>query len=402
MIYFLLPKNNNKTYTHLYFIDTDIVPEPYISSSLSYYLYEIKGKIKIYEKEWDIYKKYTNPYEYIHTVVPNKKKCISKHIPLSRSYFKMIEILNFFKLIDNTLNIYTNKNTHINSFHLAEGPGGFVEALVGIRRNKDDKYVAMTLLNEENNSNVPGWKKSHNFLRNNENVIIENGCDGTGNILNIDNFRYCKEKYGSSMNIITGDGGFDFSMDFNNQENNIIRLLYAQVSFALCMQKRGGHFILKIFDSFLLHTIDLLYLLSSFYEKVYITKPQTSRLANSEKYVVCKNFLFSNSDLFFPYLESVFSRLVASDKYVDRLLNIPINHYFSSKIEEYNSIFGQQQIENIYYTLSLIDTKNKQDKIDNLIKNNIFKGTNWCVKNGVLYNSIYNNTNVFINNHQEG
>jgi hypothetical protein len=42
-------------------------------------------------------------------------------------------------------------------------------------------------------------------------------------------------------------------------------------------------------------------------------------------------------------------------------------------MEEYNSIFGQHQIENIYYTISLIETKNKSDKIDLLVKTNIQK-----------------------------
>ena len=88
-------------------------------------------------------------------------------------------------------------------------------------------------------------EKTKNFLNQNKNVVIENGQDGTGNILSIDNFRIVK-KYGSSMDLITGDGGFDFSSDFNNQESHISNLLFAQMAFALVMQKQGGCFILKI------------------------------------------------------------------------------------------------------------------------------------------------------------
>ncbi len=62
------------------------------------------------------------------------------------------------------------------------------------------------------------------------------------------------------------------------------------------MQKEGGDFILKVFDTFLKSTIDIIYVLSTFYEKVYITKPNTSRTANSEKYIVCKNFRLQDSD----------------------------------------------------------------------------------------------------------
>ena len=46
------------------------------------YLYEIKQRLETIEHDWDIHKKYTNPYEYIHTNVPHKKKCVSKYNPL--------------------------------------------------------------------------------------------------------------------------------------------------------------------------------------------------------------------------------------------------------------------------------------------------------------------------------
>jgi hypothetical protein len=104
MIYFTLPNTNNSIYKYIDCIFSDEVdvhekkPKFDISNSLSFYLYEIKNKIKKYEKEWDLYKKYTNPYEFINTVVPGKTKCIAKYKPLSRSYFKMIELLHFFFL----------------------------------------------------------------------------------------------------------------------------------------------------------------------------------------------------------------------------------------------------------------------------------------------------------------
>jgi hypothetical protein len=241
-------------------------------------------------------------------------------------------------------------------------------------------------LNDNYDKNIPTWKKTHSFLKENKNVFIENGADNTGNILSLENFIYCKEKYGSSMHFITADGGFDFSVDFNSQEINIGKLLFAQVCFALCMQKKNGSFVLKIFDCFMQHTIDILYLLSSFYKKVYITKPQTSRYANSEKYIVCSQFLFSSSSDFYPFLLRAFTQMLCSNGNVFRFLKNPIPLYFSSKLEEYNSIFGQQQIDNIYFTISLIETKNKTDKIDNLIKNNIQKSINWCSKHDIETN----------------
>lgn len=410
MLYFLLPKTYLYTYKNIKYLSGQEIPQVSISNSLSYYLTDIKEKIKIYENEWDNYKKYSNPYEYINTIVPNKKKSVAKYKPLSRSYFKMIEILHhfsFFAILESPAIVFENDiiftppktpSSPIKSFHLAEGPGGFIEALVHCRNNPNDTYVGMTILNNTNDNDIPGWKKSKLFLKNNPNVFIEEGEDGTGDILKLENFVYCKNKYGSSMDLITADGGFDFSIDFNNQEINVVKLLFAQIAFALCMQKKNGSFILKIFDVFMYHTIDLLYLLSSFYEKVYITKPQTSRYANSEKYIVCKNFLFNSNAEFYPYIYNCFYNMTNNQNYVYRFLNCDINNYYITKLEEYNSIFGQQQAENIYSTISLIETKNKSEKIDFLIKQNVQKCIHWCNKHGIFYNTFVpvNNINTFM------
>ena len=376
MSYYQLPRTNTLTYKHIDYITNDDPPEICISNSLATYLYEIKERLDKIEHEWDIHKKYTNPYEYIHTPIPNRRKCVSKYSPLSRSYFKMIEMINIFNL--------KFESKPINTFHLAEGPGGFIEAIVNTRKCSHDVYTGMTILNDID-PNIPAWKKSESFLKQHKNVKIESGADGTGNILKLENFVYCKNKYGSSMDFITGDGGFDFSVDFNSQELHIADLLMAQAFYALIMQKKGGNFVLKIFDSFMNHTLDLLYILSSFYESVYIVKPYTSRYANSEKYIVCKKFLFSNSDTFYGRLYSTFKKMTLNkNKYtVSRFLTTPLSYQFIVKMEEYNAIFGQQQLENIHYTISLIENKYKQEKIEGLLKVNISKCIHWCNKYGI-------------------
>jgi hypothetical protein len=131
------------------------------------------------------------------------------------------------------------------------------------------------------------------------------------------------------------------------------------------------------------HTIDILSILSSFYEKVYVTKPQTSRYANSEKYIVCKGFLFRSSNDFLPFIRAAFEKMMDKSniqKDVSRFLNVPVSNYFINRIEELNAIFGQQQIENIHYTISLIDCKNRSEKINTLVKGNIEKCVLWCAK----------------------
>ncbi len=237
MTYFLLPKLFNKLDINtIEIIFTDNENDLYtISHSLKFYLNFIKKKIDNICTDWDIYKKYTNPYEYIHTILSNNPNIsISKLKPLSRSFYKMIEICSVFSLYGN--------DSSIKTFHLAEGPGGFIEALIYMRKNSLDKYYGMTLIS--NNNDIPSWKKSQLFIRRHTNIIIENGIDNTGNLMNKENLLDCLKKYNNTFDIVTGDGGFDFSVNFNNQETSSVNLIFAQICFALAIQKYNGNFIL--------------------------------------------------------------------------------------------------------------------------------------------------------------
>jgi len=441
MIYFTLPHSPPNIFQNINIEIQPNFPPVFISQSLCNYMNDIKEKIACREKEWDFYKKYTNPYEYIHSVVPQKKKSVSKHKPISRSYFKMLEMISEFKL----------DKTASRTFHLAEGPGGFIEAICNKRNNPADEYYGMTIIIDETDDNVPAWHKSGYFLSQNPNVNIEYGADGTGNLLHINNFVHCVVKYGSSMDLITADGGFDFSKDFNRQEISITNLLWGQVCYALCLQKKGGNFILKIFDIFYEHTVHILYILSSFYGEVNVCKLKTSRIGNSEKYVVCRNFKYASYYEYYPTIYDSFIKIKQTgsesatfterghngsvvngglhnvdgtvfergaglntfahpfrrvdiyakefqyskpESYIWRLLNCEIPRHFTKQVEDINAIFGQQQIENIHYTLSLIDKQPKQDKLDQLVKQNVTKCVNWCIEHSIPYNNLVA-TNVF-------
>jgi 23S rRNA U2552 (ribose-2'-O)-methylase RlmE/FtsJ len=370
-------------------------PEVVVSSSLAYYLTSLKNTIHNHNSDWDTYRKYTNPYEYINTNIPDTNRCVANKRPLSRSYFKMLELVGEFKLVAEGFPKESRfakilGSVPMRSFHLAEGPGGFIEALAELRSNPTDVYIGMTLQDEMNhNENIPAWKKSSHFLRNNPNVFLENGPSKTGDLLLTRNLAHCISQYGSSMDLITADGGFDFTADYQNQEVNISRLLFGQISYALCLQKQGGHFVLKMFDCFMEHTVDLLYILSAFYKEVYITKPNTSRYANSERYVVCKGFLFPNNERFVAKIYRCFVEAVSRpDDAIQRFLSCSVPLHFTSKLEEFNAIFGRQQIDTIQQTIDLIGSRHRREKIEQYIKTNTQKCVSWCVSHEIPYNSV--------------
>ena len=441
----------------------------YVSSSIYSHLCDIKEQIEKYQTAWDNIKKFTNPYEYIHTNVAGNKTNISKLRPLSRSFYKMIEILknnNILSQYSNTVVARPDYKMGINTFHLAEGPGGFIEALSYLRgadyqrvaaaaaaaaavstgatvcntsgggtpvqilkRNTElheeymkelehmkltrrifdgtgngtgndyptygnDRYYGMTLVNDD--PICPGWKKTRAFLENHPNVLIETGADKTGNLISLDNFHHCATKYRNKMDIITADGGFDFSVDFNNQENMATQLILCEVFYALAMQKQGGSFILKIFDVFHKPTVDILYLLCYYYNNVVIMKPHTSRIANSEKYVICQGFKIADSGKIIEQFARLFSSLTNA---ITSILPQEHDLYFLNKIEEMNAMVSFQQIENITSTLSIITNHRNTEKLEQYKKTNINKCIAWCEHYDIpyhVYHAANQSTNIFL------
>ena len=551
MSIFLLPKIIHNVCDENNVNDVDFTmtkdnPSMFISHSLYNSLCEAKIKIEQNDIAWDNCKKILNPYEFIHTVIPGYKTQVSKMTPLSRSFYKMIEMSTIFNLCyknennengiglnendiglnengiglnenvnclladyihnlssrqilstnanlfnhmkdiewyvhenyyydvcsgthngndesksddyfnnhninnnDSAFELVKNKNiffekkekcikanefvkcreitekllknekenylndalvndavlnnavlndavNNFKSFHLAEGPGGFIEAVSYLRKNKTDEYYGMTLMSSD--VKCPGWKKSKKFLEDNSNVIIEKGVDETGNLLSRENFMHCYKKYKHKMNLVTGDGGVDFSEDFNNQEHTAIKLVIAQIAYGLAMQKNNGNFILKVFDTFSNTTIDILYLLSSLYKHVYIMKPQTSRYANSERYIICKGFgLDENKKRIDNIIQKIYDNFdnLNSNLYIETIFNFKCSRSFISKIEEINIIIGKRQIDNIVATLNLMSNKSVE-KVDYYKKKHIQKCIKWCEKYNIQFHKNIKTTNVFL------
>jgi len=392
MTYYTLPSVSGTIHPNNLKVKFNNINTHWINKTLAKYLNQLKGQIGPHGEDWDNIKKYTNPYEYIHTCYPGSKHPVSKLKPLSRAFFKFIEMANVF-------DIFASYNRPIQTFHLAEGPGGFIEAIQLMRQNDEDKYYGMTLV-DTNNTTVPGWKKTDNFLANHPNVIIESGKDGTGNLYNPENFDYCIKNYGNSMDIVTGDGGFDFSIDFNKQEELAFRLILSQVAYAIGLQRVGGTFILKCFDTFMKPSIDVLYILASFYKNVHIIKPQTSRYANSEKYIVCTGFKYQDTTVIsqkFHSIISVLNNMNLKDVSISTILDLSINHRFVSNMGDINAILGQQQMDNILTTLRFIENKERKGgRLNQLTTKNIQKCITWCIKNKIPHYKTQSSGNIFL------
>lgn len=315
--------------------------------------------------EWDKIKKLGNPYELIHISNRSNYNSIAKYCPVSRSYFKLWEILNDFA------NILPKKSNAVVA-NLAEGPGGFMEAIVNYRKEEySDKLFGITL--ESTNKYIPGWNiKGDNVDVSYGNIYEEKDItDYVGKIM-----------AAGGADLITADGGFDYSIDFNNQEQQSYRIIYAELTCGLMMQKLGGTLICKIFDTFTEFTVKLMYLLYCLYDKIYIVKPKTSRPANSEKYVLAMGFKGIERDL----LESMKRILFNWSDEIVNLDGIVVAKEFVKALDDYNRDYVKNQI---YYLNSIIDLiENKPTKMmyRNIIKRQATSAVEWCNRYGMIIN----------------
>ena len=177
------------------------------------------------------------------------------------------------------------------------------------------------------------------------------------------------------------------------------QLILCEVFYALVMQKQGGTFILKIFDVFHKPTVDILYLLCYYYKNVSIIKPHTSRIANSEKYVVCQGFKIADSAKIVEQFAKLLPIMPNGSTRMTSLLPQEHDLYFLNKIEEMNAMVSFQQIENITSTLSIITNHRNAEKLEQYKKTNVSKCIAWCEHYEIPYNVYHatiQSTNIFL------
>jgi len=346
-------------------------------------------------------KKIGNPYELIYTTYNKKRKndSISLYIPISRSYFKLWEIFhkfNFFKKFD-------IKNNLVFS-HLAEGPGGFLEATYNYRKNinkkEHDKYYGITL--KPINEHIPCFTKIKKLFNENMNIKID-----YGNLYVLEDIKKYLENFegNKKAHLVTADGGFDYSGDFNGQEINSCQIIYSECVIALNALKKNGCFVCKVFDLFSITMVQILYIMYCSFENIYIYKPDTSRPANSEKYLICmyykdnlsyndKNNLLNIIGLWYNISENKEEIFNENDSVI--LKNIRIDNLFIQKLSAYNEKYIENQMFYLNNTIELAQNKIDKDKYYEIIQNQVLKAIEWCKKYNVEINknSIYYKKNM--------
>jgi hypothetical protein len=352
MSYYILPKINNNLNVNPSWDDDKC--SVYCSFSLYNYYNNIKSQIdSICLNEPDLVYNYNelikivNPYEYVFFTVPGSKYSVSKLKPTTSLFYDFLEIIT-------TLDIF-EQFKHISSMdtlHITENYNDINECFEMLRENFSDNIVFFNKVSDENIKLIHD-KKFH----------------------------------------------FLFFETRNNNLNNYFFMLIEYVGIILRNIKIGGTCIIKIDQTFHKPVIDILYFLSSLFEKVYILKPNTSNITSFEKYIICKEFHINEINL--KQLKMNYYRIIVflkklENKNILSLFNINLPYYFTTKINDINNIIGQQQLEALNLIINILKNKNKDDKIELLQKSNIQKSVAWCEKYKIPCNKFFEKTNIFL------
>ena len=353
MSYYILPKINNNLIVNPK-CDSDNCTV-YCSFSLYNYYNNIKSQIdSICLNEPDLVYNYNelikivNPYEYVFFTVPGSKYSVSKLKPNTNDFYDLLEIFMTLNILD----MYTNKS--IKSLHFSLDNVDTIDCIEMLRENYNDDIIIN--LNENNDE----MYKTINDLK------------------------------------------FDI-MFFNKAYNDINSYIINFIKFVMNIlryQEFGGTTIIKIDYIFHKPIIDLLYLLSSLFEKVYIIKPNTSNITTFEKYIVCKNLIGSAETKLELYKNNYYnlSNFIKNldNKNITSILDNDIQYYFINKIDDMNIILGHQQLESLNQIINILKNKNKEEKIENIKKTSIQKAVTWCEKFKIPCNRFSEKTNIFL------
>lgn len=351
MSYYILPKNINTVNVNPK--SSHELCETYISHSLINYFYSTKEQvIEIFsgnceqDTSNDTFNsvcKLVNPYEFVFSKVPGSKYSVSKLKPKTSIFYDLLEISNNLNVLESF-----NSAEPIKFLHISPNYIDSIECFEMFRDNYPDQHLYF------------------------ENFDIDNNVSN-----NID---------------------FDFLFYETDSSNYFITFIQVLIVI-LRNQKFNGTSVIKIGNIFHKPVIDILYFLTSLYEKVYICKPNTNNIVSFDRFIVCKNFLHneqSNNYLKINYLKLIIFLKKLEGKNIISILDFDIPYYFKNKIDDLNVIIGQQQLDTLDQIISIYKNKNKYEKIELIKKNNIQKSVSWCEKYKIPCNKFTEKTNIFL------
>jgi 23S rRNA U2552 (ribose-2'-O)-methylase RlmE/FtsJ/DNA-directed RNA polymerase subunit E'/Rpb7 len=286
---------------------------------------------------------------------------------VSRAYYKLYEMLKMREESLNGEHIFNGAVEGGRILCMGEAPGGFINALVDLYGTRGHMITGVSISEDRQREKV--WARLEDLFRRypeRYKHVLKADMPVTGstvlrligdpeplnqqpgdllNFMNQQTIAAYFQKEEDKAIFITADGGAPHDVD-EESEIHHSRLIFGEILLALKCQKPGGNFVLKIFDITTALTLNMISILSHFYERVHLYKPKTSRMASSEKYLICMYFMPRDMlQTIIPSMEKILEEWSENLLVKNEQLNMLFENSpkMTAAMKNYNDIFMQQQ-----------------------------------------------------------
>jgi hypothetical protein len=333
----ILEKNDNEL------ILSTTINLPLISLGFHYFLYRTKNAMSITKnlQSSNNFYNIVNPFEII---IPNYEDSINN---LSKHYInKSIESKTFYKLWEIIFSFNICYQEKLNYTVIGDDSDIIVDTIKKYRQKLGNKKMV---------------EKEH--------IISKQINELSAKQLN-ENLNKIKK-----TDLLIADCTLKWENE-NYQEQESYKLILGEIISALNLE--ADNVVLKIFETFTIPSIKLIYILSSFYDETYIYKPYFSKATNSEKYVICKGFKKSKS---IKSLENIFDK-IKPEKYVfDIFTDLELSTDYLNKFKIINIKIANPQQIMINEIIKYIKENNYFGEKYHSFREKQIESTNWWVSN---------------------
>lgn len=379
--------NKNIIDTEFDVIESSIVNQPKFSLGYHYYSRQVRKKMNDNELKTRDFFLVVNDFEHNINDYDNDlnhiflKQNDKNGLILSRSLFKLWEILIYFNIMDDSKKFI--------SFSGGEN-GGFLQAIYYFRKkyfnSKNDQYCYSLSDNNKIISECVKTVNSNKFKKlDNENILesydISKSITDVGNIESL-----IKKNKLKDINLVTFNGTTEFKTNLG-RESEVYKIILGSIILSLSIQGKNGSFVLRIEDCFTEVTLKLLNILGNCYKSIHICKPLYSRPFDREKYLICKEFKLDNSkkDKLIKKLKVLLNKINDIENNNNYLFDIATTHKIDSKIVSDLSVFNQLLMCNEHLNINKIieykKSKNYFGEKYHKYKNDQIEATKWWVDN---------------------
>ncbi|PIC40796.1 hypothetical protein B9Z55_008422 [Caenorhabditis nigoni] len=235
----------------------------------------------------------------------NDSKSYDEHTDLMHDYWRCPDILRNYSICKNKaflkmLEILESGFLHhlpwenLNSFHLCEGPGYFLDAIyvhqLRTTTNQSEWHWGANTLNPYfenrncfekliNDSHIRGHERNWYF-----------GPSDDGDVAKLTEDYMMEKELKGTFDLVTADGSTNTQGKEGQIEEIVGPLIRAEVNAAIMLLKPGGSLILKTYRFCEKEIQDVMFLLADNFSEIRVVKPMASRPGSSERYLICNGF----------------------------------------------------------------------------------------------------------------